>query len=100
MTRVYKNSTEVAQVHGVPMYMEDILDACLIGRLNLFLQGDTGCGKTQLAADAMQYFGSGVGDGEMAREVLEKYASALDSKGTIAASLAQRFPEDKSLFVL
>lgn len=57
MTKVYKNSTEVAQVHGVPIYMEDMLDACLVGRLNLFLQGDTGSGKTQLAADAMQHFG-------------------------------------------
>ena len=34
-----------------------MLDACLVGRLNLFLQGDTGSGKTQLAADAMQHFG-------------------------------------------
>ncbi len=55
--RVYKNSTELAQLHGFPLYMEDMLDACLVGRLNLFLQGDTGSGKTQLAADAMQHFG-------------------------------------------
>ncbi|MBI5804386.1 AAA family ATPase [Candidatus Pacearchaeota archaeon] len=55
--KVYKNSTEVAQLHGVPIYMEDMLNACLVGRLNLFLQGDTGSGKTQLAADAMQHFG-------------------------------------------
>src|SRR3989344_6326330 len=56
MAKVYKNSTEVAQLHGAPIYMEDMLDACLVGRLNLFLQGDTGSGKTQLAADAMQHF--------------------------------------------
>lgn len=55
--RVYKNSTEVAQIHGVPIYVEDVVKACLYGRLNLFLQGNTGDGKTQLAKDAMSYFG-------------------------------------------
>ncbi len=54
--RVYKNSTEVAELHGVPIDMNDLVDACLVGRLNLFLQGDTGSGKTQLARDAMAYF--------------------------------------------
>jgi hypothetical protein len=54
--RIYKNSTAVAEVHGVPIHMNDLADACLIGRLNLFLQGDTGTGKTQLARDAMSYF--------------------------------------------
>jgi hypothetical protein len=43
-------------LHGVPFYMNDFVDACLYGRLNLFLQGDTGSGKTQLAKDAMNYF--------------------------------------------
>lgn len=56
MTKVYKNSTEVAELHGVPIHMGDIVDACLAGRLNLFLKGDTGSGKTQLAKDAMSYF--------------------------------------------
>ena len=56
MKRTYKNSTEVAEVHGIPIYMNDLVDACLVGRLNLFLQGDTGSGKTQLARDAMNYF--------------------------------------------
>ena len=56
-SRAYRNETEVTQLHGVPIYMNDVLDACLRGRLNLFLQGDTGSGKTQLAADAMQSFG-------------------------------------------
>jgi len=55
--KIYKNSTEVTNVHGVPFYLEDIVQACLTGRLNLFLQGDTGSGKTQLARDAMSYFG-------------------------------------------
>ena len=56
MNRVYRNSNEVASLGGVPIYMNDVVDACLIGRLNLFLQGDTGSGKTQLAKDAMSYF--------------------------------------------
>ena len=53
---VYKNSTELMQLGGMPIYMTDLVDACLLGKLNLFLQGDTGSGKTQLAADAMSYF--------------------------------------------
>ena len=57
MTKIYKNSTPVSELHSVPLYMEDVVDACLAGRLNLFLQGDTGSGKTQLARDAMSYFG-------------------------------------------
>src|SRR3989344_9083205 len=56
MTGVYQNSTELMQLHGKPIYMADMVDACLLGKLNLFLQGDTGSGKTQLAADAMSYF--------------------------------------------
>jgi MoxR-like ATPase len=54
--RVYKNTTPVAEVHGTPVYMNDLADACLTARLNLFLQGDTGTGKTQLARDTMAYF--------------------------------------------
>jgi MoxR-like ATPase len=56
MNKVYKNSTEVANLGGTSIYMNDLVDACLYGRLNLFLQGDTGSGKTQLARDAMGYF--------------------------------------------
>jgi MoxR-like ATPase len=56
MEGVYKNSTELMQLHGKPVYIADIADACIFGRLNLFLQGDTGSGKTQLATDAMSYF--------------------------------------------
>jgi MoxR-like ATPase len=55
--KVYQNSTELMQLHGRPVYMKDMVDACLYGRLNLFLQGNTGDGKTQLAKDAMSYFG-------------------------------------------
>lgn len=56
MNNNYKNSTELMNLHGVPIYMNDMVDACLFGRLNLFLQGDTGSGKTQLAKDTMSYF--------------------------------------------
>ena len=52
----YKNSTELMQINGVPIYMNDLAEACLRGKLNLFLQGDTGSGKTQLAQDMTQYF--------------------------------------------
>jgi MoxR-like ATPase len=54
--KFYKNSTEIMQLHGIPITLPDVVDACLLGRLNLFLQGDTGTGKTQLAKDAMSYF--------------------------------------------
>src|SRR3989339_293922 len=54
--RVYKNSTELMNLAGLPFFMADVVDACLYGRLNLFLQGDTGSGKTQLARDVMSYF--------------------------------------------
>ena len=54
--RVYQNSTELMNLAGLPFYMADVVDACLYGRLNLFLQGDTGSGKTQLARDVMDYF--------------------------------------------
>lgn len=57
MSKIYKNSTPLMELHGTPITMSDMVDACLIGRLNLFLQGDTGTGKTQLAKDAMTYFG-------------------------------------------
>ena len=54
---IYKNNTELMNLHGQSIYMNDMVDACLLGRLNLFLQGDTGSGKTQLAKDAMSQFG-------------------------------------------
>jgi len=56
MNKVYKNSTAIGNLGGTPLYMADLVDACLYGRLNLFLQGDTGSGKTQLARDTMGYF--------------------------------------------
>ncbi|MFH1431198.1 MAG: hypothetical protein ABIG37_01880 [Nanoarchaeota archaeon] len=37
MNKIYRNSTELMQLHGVPIYMNDMADACLRGRLNLFM---------------------------------------------------------------
>lgn len=56
--KTYLNSTELANLNGIPIYMHDMIDAALRGKLNTFLQGDTGCGKTQLVRDAMNYFGN------------------------------------------
>lgn len=87
--RTYKNKTEVTNLHGVPVYMEDVADACLKGRLNLFLQGNSGEGKTQLAKDVMSQFGDKslfvLGRNDMdTRELfqqinLEKYRTASSS---------------------
>lgn len=55
--KTYKNNTELANLNSVPIYMNDIIDAALRGRLNVFLQGDTGSGKTQIVRDLMHYFG-------------------------------------------
>lgn len=55
--KVYKNSTELANLNGASIYIHDMIDAALRGRLNTFLQGDTGSGKTQLVRDVMNYFG-------------------------------------------
>ncbi len=53
--KTYKNSTELANLSGVPIYMHDMIDAALRSRLNTFLQGNTGSGKTQLVRDVMHY---------------------------------------------
>lgn len=58
MKPTYRNSTELMQLAGYPIHMGDIADASLLGRLNLFLIGDTGSGKTQLAADMLSNFGN------------------------------------------
>jgi len=100
MNKVYRNSTELMNLHGFPVYMTDMVDACLEARLNLFLQGDTGSGKTQLAKDVMGDFGYGVGDGNFARELEEKYGSRLDAKGQSVIDATKRFSSDKSLFIL
>lgn len=100
MTKVYKNSTELMQLHGVPIYMNDLVDACLYGKLNLFLQGDTGSGKTQLARDVMGYFGTGAGDEKFAHQVKKKYGDKLGQSTNLAINTTNYFPRDKSLFIL
>jgi hypothetical protein len=50
----YKNQTEVLP----GLTMEDIVKACLVGKLNLFLVGETGEGKTQLENDILGLFGN------------------------------------------
>ena len=100
MEKVYKNSTELMQLHGVSMYLSDVVDACLKGRLNLFLQGDTGSGKTQLARDAMGYFGTGVGDGKFAADVQKKYGNKLGNTSNVAIDATRNFPIDQSIFIL
>ena len=57
MTQTYRNSTEIMQLGGYPIYMNDLAEACLRGRLNMFMIGDTGSGKTQLERDMMAEFG-------------------------------------------
>ena len=52
----YQNSTELMKLGKVPFYLDNFVEACLKGRLNLFLQGDSGMGKTHLATNAMNYF--------------------------------------------
>jgi len=34
MKGIYRNSTEVAELHGVLIYLSDLTDICLYGRLN------------------------------------------------------------------
>ncbi len=50
----YKNSTEV--VSG--LIVEETLKACLAGRLNVLLVGETGEGKTQIENDILALFGN------------------------------------------
>jgi hypothetical protein len=98
--RVYQNSTELMNLAGLPFYMADIADACLYGRLNLFLQGDTGSGKTQLAKDVMNYFGTTVGDGNFAKDIQEKFPDKLDEKFNYALTSMNHFNSDKTMFLL
>ncbi|MEK6940511.1 MAG: hypothetical protein AABW49_01270 [Nanoarchaeota archaeon] len=97
---VYRNSTEVVSVHGIPMYMNDIAKACLRSRLNLFLQGDTGSGKTQLAHDMMGQFGFSMGDGKLIQTIADNYQDRVDQKITVAMDTCKLVPTDRTLFVL
>ncbi len=98
--KTYRNNTELANLSGVPIYMTDMVDAALRGRLNIFLQGDTGSGKTQLARDVMHYFGTSSGDKKFALEIRERFKDGMDYKGDLAVSAIQKYSKDKSLFFL
>jgi hypothetical protein len=87
-------------LNGVPFYMNDFVDACLYGRLNLFLQGDTGSGKTQLAKDTMNYFGTTLGDKKFAKELQEKFSNRLDDKSNYAINSLRHFNSDRTMFLL
>ena len=50
----YRNSTEIVPGKAV----KDVVKACLIKRLNLFLLGESGEGKTQLENDVLALFGN------------------------------------------
>ncbi|MBI2671837.1 AAA family ATPase [Candidatus Woesearchaeota archaeon] len=53
----YKNTTEIVNLNGVPVYLPTLAEAAIRGRLNMFLLGKSGFGKTQLVRDVMNYFG-------------------------------------------
>ncbi|MEM7825126.1 MAG: AAA family ATPase [Candidatus Aenigmatarchaeota archaeon] len=56
---VYKNSTEVLKINGVPLIMEDVIKGAVISRSNVLLLGERGEGKTQLLNDVLySWFGS------------------------------------------
>ena len=56
--KVYKNSTEVCRIKGIPLNLWDVITAAVISRLNILLIGEKGEGKTQLATEVNDtYFG-------------------------------------------
>ena len=54
----YINTNPVIQVGGKPIYVEDLVKAGLIGKLNTFLVSETGEGKTQIENDVLGLFGN------------------------------------------
>lgn len=54
----YINTNPVMQVGGKPIYVEDLVKAGLIGKLNTFLVSETGEGKTQIQNDVKTLFGN------------------------------------------
>ncbi|MBI5148177.1 AAA family ATPase [Candidatus Pacearchaeota archaeon] len=55
---VYTNSRVIANVAGTDLTVQDVVAAAVLGRLNTFLIGKKGCGKTQLLTDIKDsYFG-------------------------------------------
>lgn len=54
----YINTTEVMNIGGKPIYVEDCMKATAIGKLNTFLVGERGEGKTQITKDMRALFGN------------------------------------------
>ena len=54
----YTNTTEICRIGGQPMYTWDVMKAALSRKLNVFLAGETGEGKTQLEKDILGLFGN------------------------------------------
>lgn len=54
----YVNSSPVFQVGGVDITVGDVVKAATLARLNTFLIGETGEGKTQLENDVLAWFGN------------------------------------------
>lgn len=54
----YINTNPVMQVGGKPVYVEDLVKAGIIGKLNTFLVSETGEGKTQIENDVRALFGN------------------------------------------
>ena len=55
------NETEIIRVGDTPLTMKEVMVAALIGRLNVFLVGEAGSGKTQLLNDVMNVYFNGRG---------------------------------------
>jgi len=52
----YVNTSEVCRIGGQPLYLWDVMKAALVRKLNVFLAGETGEGKTQLEKDILGLF--------------------------------------------
>ncbi len=57
--RIYRNSTPVVEMNGVPLGIWDVMTAAVISNLNILLVGERGEGKTQLQAEIMDGFFGG-----------------------------------------
>lgn len=54
----YENSTEVINIGGASLTLEDVLKAAIISKQNIYLIGETGEGKTQIENDILGIFGN------------------------------------------
>jgi hypothetical protein len=73
---VYLNSREIGSVAGVPLTVCDAINAAQLAKLNVFLAGKKGCGKTQLLRDMCnnRFGGNGVNlEGRVDMKIDEVY---------------------------